>query len=1103
MQSFTVRMLASASVAVIATFGLAGAASAQSTEPAVTATEADNCAKLATQPERDACIAGQAQDDRGAEETGSADTIPPEERAEQAADSGQAIVVTGSRLRRNVFTSPDPITVIDPEVSLQEGDVTVAEILQSTPAASGSTQITSFLSSNFVFNGGQGIETLSLRGLGAERTLVLLDGRRAGPAGTRGAVAAFDLNVLPSSIVRTVEVLKTGASSVYGSDAIAGVVNILTKRDTDGIELRAFASQPQESGGEQYDVSATWGKEFGRGHILLTGSYYLSEELERRDRDYLGCSEDYTFNEAGQRADIIDPRYGEPWCNDTTEAWIGVTNYSAALGGGNNLAPPPGSVVGVTSINLIQYNYPGSQIDTYGFALRPAANGLQFVAPAGFYALNFNNNSIAVMRSYRESAIQQGTTVLPRNERITAFASGSYELTDNVEVFADLLYNNRKTQNDATRAIFPQQFTRTSPTPLSQFAGFCPRLANGTDDPNDFCFPGDAGDPINVGFSGAQLLQPVTYVPAIYKQEINYYRGVVGARGELSLLGKPWNWDAWGQYSLSDGDYGNTVIFQDSFDVANFRTRSCVGTTTRIRGVPCIDINYTDPRFLAGNLNQAEMDFLMGYEVGNTKYRQLTGEASIQGDLIDLWAGPLQAALGVHVRRDSIKDVPGPVTQAGNSYGLSRAGVTAGHTITSEAFGEFDLPLFRDRPLVGSGAINFAARLTNYYAERDDGLSDKDNWNWTYKIAGNWSPNSWLRFRGSYGTSYRAPALFEQFLNNQTSFLGQTTIDPCLNLGTRIAAGTVAANVVANCQADGVPLTWNGTPSSSALIYATGGIGDLDPETSRALTASIILTPPPIWDGMRISFAADYFSIKVKGEIVGLGAGNILASCYTSETFPNDPVCDLFERVNDTTNVRDNQIITVFNPYLNINKQLNRGIDFTLRFSQDFGNLGNFAFLGQTTYQIEDTFELFAGAGVNNNGEVGDPKWVGDLNFTWQKDPVTFNWNVDYVGATSDRRDVRALLGSSLCYNSATRGRVCPDYRLERTFYHAVSATVKAFDKFDVTLGVDNLFDTAPPRTTQNGLNSASGGNQGAITLLGTQYPLRGRRFFGVVRARF
>ena len=179
-----------------------------------------------------------------------------------AASNQNQIVVTGTRIRQPEFTSPDPVARIDPQIAQREGKLSTADTLQSSPIASGSTQITSAISSNFVTNGGPGAQTIDLRGLGANRTLVLLNGRRAGPAGTRGGVSSFDLNVLPQAIVKQVDILKTGASSIYGSDAIAGVVNLITKTDFDGIQIDGFGNVPFRSGGEEFSGSVLWGKTF-------------------------------------------------------------------------------------------------------------------------------------------------------------------------------------------------------------------------------------------------------------------------------------------------------------------------------------------------------------------------------------------------------------------------------------------------------------------------------------------------------------------------------------------------------------------------------------------------------------------------------------------------------------------------------------------------------------------------------------------------------------------------------------------------------------------------------------------------------------------------
>ena len=282
----------------------------------------------------------------------------------QAPEATQEVVVTGSRIRSvTPFNSPDPISIIDPEISVREGKSDVASMLQSSPIAAGSTQITSAISSNFVTNGGPGAQTIDLRGLGANRTLVLLNGRRAGPAGTRGGVSSFDLNVLPQSIVQNIQILKTGASSVYGSDAVAGVVNIITKTDTNGIELNANVSVPFDSGGESYRLSAVWGKTFERGHIMIAADYTHVNELARGDRDYLACPEAYTFRPGGGRADLIDPRTGAYKCEDLRWGHMWTYNLIDNLqldgpGGPNTGINTSPGILGNPTV-LLQYQYPG------------------------------------------------------------------------------------------------------------------------------------------------------------------------------------------------------------------------------------------------------------------------------------------------------------------------------------------------------------------------------------------------------------------------------------------------------------------------------------------------------------------------------------------------------------------------------------------------------------------------------------------------------------------------------------------------------------------------------------------------------------------------
>ena len=237
-----------------------------------------------------------------------AQTTPPASTQSDDDDDDtevEALVVTGSRIKRSEFSSAAPVQVITAEQSSLEGLVDTTEILQQSTVASGSFQWNNQLT-GFITSGGPGGNSVSLRGLGEQRTLVLLNGRRAGPAGVSGRVGPFDLNVIPSSLIERVEILKDGASSIYGSDAVAGVVNLITKTNLDGFEMNVYGNQSFEGGGEQFRINGAWGTTFDRGYLNAALDYYELKELTRGDRDDTGCAADYLVNPAtGARVDHL------------------------------------------------------------------------------------------------------------------------------------------------------------------------------------------------------------------------------------------------------------------------------------------------------------------------------------------------------------------------------------------------------------------------------------------------------------------------------------------------------------------------------------------------------------------------------------------------------------------------------------------------------------------------------------------------------------------------------------------------------------------------------------------------------------------------------
>lgn len=998
-----------------------------------------------------------------------------------AAQYQDEILVTGSRIAKSEFSSADPIQVIDLQNAKLQGQVQLADILQKVPAAQGSIQITSAISNRFVANGGNDVQSLSLRGLGAERTLVLINGRRAGPAGIRGSVAPFDLNVLPLSVVRQVEILKTGASSIYGSDAVAGVVNILTRNDLDGFEAGGFSSVPTHGGGENYGVDASFGKKFGRGHIFATIDYFRQQNLTRRDRGFLFCSEEYLKREAdGSRADIVDFRTGRPACSSTLGNAITFGDFSGVDENGFPTFGPGLIAPNGQAIFAGQY---GAGFAGVGIPIN-AYNPIGVFGPDNFFGVNFDGPSTGALNQFEP--VEQDSDVFSAVSRVSAFAEGAYDVTDGITLYGEALFSNRKSHNNGFQLVTLEQFTGASMLPFF----LCNPAASN-------CDPNDMGDPFNGEFGGNIILRPRVLVKSESNTDVDYYRGVLGLRGEI---GDGWKWDVHGQHSRSDASYTQDIIYRDALASQALRTRSCVGTETAIRGVPCIDIDFTDPRVLRGDFTPAERAFLTGRETGHTLFKQTSAEALVTGKLFTLPAGPVGAAFGANIRRDEIKDIPGAATRAGNVANFTTAGITAGRTVSKELFGEVEVPLLEGVPMIERLTLSGAARYTHVEAVARGGAKDSFS-DTTWKVGADWTVTDWLRLRGTWGTSFRAPALFELFLNDQTGFLGQQDIDPCIQTAARLQAGAISQRVFDKCAADGIGPAFAGG-FAPAEIVSGGGLGRLKPETSTAKTVSVILTPDlsgALWGGLRTRLAVDYFDIKVRQEITLLGAGNILRGCYDSDVAA-EPLCGLFTRTAAGPDAQG--IATVTDRYVNISRQRNRGVDLSLAIDQDLGNLGSLAFRAQMTWQVEDKVALFPGTEIDDNGKIGNPKWVGDFNLGWTKGGWTLFYGLDVTGAASNRKDLLRAQGGDACRTSSFRpgGRFCPDVSVPATFYHSLSLSRDVAERFRITLGVANLFDTPPPRVST--VVAATPIVIGQAPAFGTQYDYLGRRLFLNVRGK-
>lgn len=959
-----------------------------------------------------------------------------EEQESQATELGD-VVVTGSRIPQNEFTSPSPVQVLTSDRAEQRGLSDTVQLLQSSTLASGSPQVNSTISSAFVTDGGPGAATISLRGLGANRTLVLLNGRRAGPAGTRGGVSAFDLNVIPQSAINRIDLLKDGASSIYGSDAVAGVVNLITERARDGGEMTAFASAPFDQGGEQYNISGTFGKQFDRGYVNLSADYYRQEKLAAGERDYLICRNQYiTAPGTNTRVDRVDPRTGQPQCTDLT--WGNIYVYGADFSG---------------RAGRFQFDYDGDlgrYIPTR--PTNPATSALYPTAPDGFYIVNYDAASRSVVNNLSDFAREE--SIIPETERYTVFGEGAYELGGGVEAYAELLLNRRESRTDSYRQFWNYVYTSTF------------------------------GDPLN-DFVGPNILSPTAITDHFdASQKVDYTRAVAGLRGNFSIGGlNNWSWDVFGQYSRSDAEYTNDVILQDAVDSTSFKTELCAGQNLPGTNRPCVDVDFTRPGFLAGDLTDAERAFLFDTETGTTVYEQTYVEGSLAGNLFELPAGPLGAAFGFHLRKDEIVDTPGDVTLANNSWGLSGAGVTQGSDTVNEAYVELAIPLLADLPYVQGLDLSLSGRYTD---------TDTSGDATTYKVGLNWKISDTIRVRATHGTSFRAPALFELYLADQTSFVGQRNIDPCLNLDQRVADGVLATTdpLYVNCTSaagpgGGVASDFTGGVASAEVVTG-GGLGVLEPETSKATVIGLVLTPPD----SNLSVAIDYFEIKIEDQVDVLGAGGILQACYLSENFPSDPICNQFDR--DPT--LDGAISQVRDSYLNIAEQNNRGFDFTARWFHDF-DWGTLSLDTQTTWTLETNQSTFADFSTDFLGDIGSPKLVGNFNASINRGPWTAFWGFDWIGPQDNRPDRIRNGQSAFQVIEGRQGLIKAD--AEFTGFHSVSLSYRSEGSgltggWTLSGGVANLFDELPPAASSVAVGTT--GN----SILSSQYQeaYYGRRAF-------
>lgn len=983
-------------------------------------------------------------------------------QSEKAGD----IIVTGSRIRRDNFATPQNVDIFTRDDEILAGSRSTTDVLQSATVTSGTSQISgSFL--GYLSDGGQAANVVGLRGLGASRTLILLNGRRLAPAGVGPQLVSADLNVLPTSIVQRIEVLREGASSIYGSDAIAGVINIITDTKVDKTTIDAFSSVPESGTGASYRASLTTGKVFDRGHITAAFEYRQDNGMRLGDRSIYRCPRELAYingQEVGQGSPD-DP--SQLRCFPFERAGLGTANgYGIAYTGYTD----------------------GTDLLGFGFAGRQGLRNGSIDNPP----LNVDNYDLRPLAN----PISLRDTVFSPVKTYTAYANGSYELgIGDLELYGESLFNRRESHQQGSTQINFQNITNFGEAQL--YGG------NFTDYYTGAAVPcadvmGSACSPF---FPTAWANSGVNYYgPFIVpnrefnqSQRVDFLRANLGLRGSIGL--GDWRFDANAMISRTrsrdsiqnavtdrvnnvlvavDAPSGTpdqyiTTALPGEFGAGNKYTCAANVTNGAYNGGTCVPIDMFNPDVLArGNLPQSFYDYVYTNSVGHTKYNQETFSIGFDGSMFKLPGGMAKAAFGFEHRHDKIDDEPSPERLAGTLYGYGLAQATRGSDMVNEAYAEVQLPFIADKPFFNLLELDASGRYTHYQSYGSG---------WTYSLRGEWAPVSGIRLRGNYGTNFRAPNLYEQFVADQIGFY-PGSLDPCDEFGTKTSPST---NTYKNCLAELTPILDDpSTPQNEALNYFTsgsiqvttsGGRGVLKAEKATTWGFGTVLTMPKrIAD---LSLAIDYWDIRVRGEVGNLG-NLILNFCYQADDFPSNPYCAFINGRNSASDTHPGEITSFRNPYLNIAQQRASGIDFDARYATGLLG-GQFSTQLQATRNTRQATEYFPGDGLTDyNGKLGypgagaGPKWVGtlDTRFTTNSG-ITFRWGVKYVGEAHDTLTDPVFLtmggvscaeGSPGCYQATY------DLKAEAYWEHGFSVQFRWKDVGEFTFGVNNAFDAKPPK---------------------------------------
>jgi iron complex outermembrane receptor protein len=887
----------------------------------------------------------------------------------QEADSLEQVIITGSRIARTEVESSVPVQVVTAEVLESQGSQNIVDVLQELPSFG--TAGFSRANSNFAVSG-NGVSTLNLRNAGDQRTLVLINGRRA-VAGIGGS-SSVDVNNIPTALIEGIEIITGGASAVYGSEAVAGVVNFRLKDDFEGFEFRGQSGQTSESDNDRYMGSLTAGFNLGeRGNITANLTWDKDVGLRSRNRAISAVDRPTRSGFPPQGRFFADSQ----WTYDSNNTLI---------------------------------NWRGNNVD------------------------GFNRNA-------------ERYIAVPL-ERMLLTTLGTYDITDNVELFFEGSYADTK--------------SRSRLEPLAT-ANDDARLPNG--DPyagltldNPFIPAAIRAEMIAGGITELSFFKRLNGVfDRSNRNDREFERVVLGVRGTVF---EDWTWDVYVNASkTSDFTFSETGLRDRYFfaldAIADPMTGAPICRDATARAAGCQPFNP----FGFNSASAGAAAYLTNNGRALDTYRatieQKVAAANLVGELWELPGGALKIATGIEHRREDSAELFSADTQAGNTLGNALSNTEGDYSVT-EAYLEAILPLIESLDLELAGRAGDYTTVGNVFS---------------WKAGLTWAPIDDLRLRGVYSVATRAPNIGELFAGaNQTFPPG--LVDPCDGIGATTAPAGTSAAVASYCRAQ---------PGFAANIAANMGVFFSDPnfdvqsyqgfdfsnsslgeETAKTLTVGLVWTPEAL---PRFQLTLDWFNIEIEDAINLVPRQFIIDQC--AQSGGASELCNFITR-EPANPVRARSPGTLYNidsEQRNAAVIETAGVDLSAKWAHTLTNGHTFNVGLNYTYLDKLNLQPIAGEPVEaNKGELNGDGRLGagfehraNLNLGYEIGGFKATWRLNYQSSIVDTLPDTLPIGAYVYNDMQVRYNWGDD------------------DKYGVYFGVDNVFDKKPPLVEQNFASNITG----------------------------